>query len=98
MAGGESAPLSGVSTSSTDSDLSFVGKIFAFITVLGIAILAVVFFAKAFDVPTSKGELITMAIQKKTGKKAKTDDEKPLEDLAQSIDEDITTITEEIKN
>ena len=98
VAGGESAPLSGVSTSSADSDLTFLGKIIAFLTVLGVAILAVVFFAKAFDIPTSKGELITRAIQKKTGKKAKTVDEKPLEDLAQSIDEDITTITEEIKN
>ena len=83
VAGGESAPLS--------------GKSIAFLTVLGVAMLAGVFLAKAFDVPTSKGELITMAIQKKTGKKAKTDDEKPLEDLAHSIDEDITTITEEIK-
>lgn len=82
---------------SSDSALNFFGKIVAFLACILLAVVAVVLFAKAFDIPTSKGDLIKKAVGGGGSKKTTaTTDTTTDTSTAEEVEEDIPTVVGEV--
>lgn len=77
--------------------LNFFGKIVAFLACILLAVVAVVLFAKAFDIPTSKGDLIKKAVGGGGSKKTTaTTDTTTDTSTAEEVEEDIPTVVGEV--
>ena len=86
------AITAGGGTSEGDA-LNFFGKIVAFLACILLAVVAVVLFAKAFDIPTSTDDLIKKAVGSRS-KKTTTTTTTP--DTSEEITEDIPTVVGEV--
>ena len=84
------AITAGGGTSEGDT-LNFFGKIVAFLACILLAVVAVVLFAKAFDIPTSTNDLIKKAVGSSSKKTTTT-----TPDTSEEITEDIPTVVGEV--
>lgn len=93
--------LTGSKNNGIDGNLSLLGKIISFIVLLLLGVLGVVFFTKAFNIPTSKADLIKTALD---SKKPETKEEPGIIEnttekgmqVVESIDNDISYLIDEV--